>query len=118
MLPSEEVLVPYPAASMTDLRDKLSDLPDHHRCYVPDLGEVTLGMIRDSSQSLFDRRLNDLEEEERCTVAMWGYIGTRPDEKPWKDPKSPFWALVSGWERWRPDWVEWFGQGSRRPLGH
>ena len=94
---------------MTDQLRQLSDLPDHHRCYVPDVGEVTLGMIRDTSQSLFDRRLNDLDERDRCTVAMWGYIATRPHEKPWKDPSSRFWECVGGWERWRPDWVEKFG---------
>ena len=94
---------------MTDQRQQLSDLPDHHRCYVPYVGEVTLGMIRDTSQSLFDRRLNDLAEGDRCTVAMWGYIATRPGEIPSKDPNSPFWKLVGGWERWRPDWVALYG---------
>ena len=58
---------------MTDEPDNnLSQLPDDWPCYVPEVGEVTVGAIRDT-----------LADTDDATVRMWGYIATHPHEKPW-----------------------------------
>ena len=41
----------------------LSQLPDSYLCYVPGVGEVTVGAIRDT-----------LADTDDATVRMWGYI--------------------------------------------
>jgi hypothetical protein len=59
----------------------LDSLPDHATVYVPGFGETTLGAIRASGPPDMD--------ENAATIAMWGYIVTHPDAKPWKTGWPP-----------------------------
>lgn len=54
----------------------LASLPGEHPAYVPGYGETTLAEIRATEEK------TALDSRAR-TVAMWGYIATHPDAKPW-----------------------------------
>jgi hypothetical protein len=55
----------------------ISDIPDSTVVYVPGIGETTAGDIRGQADTL------------ESTVAMWGYIATHPDAKPWLGRRPP-----------------------------
>ena len=60
--------------------EAIAQLPDSAVCYLPGVGEVTVGEIRESWGP-------DCDEDER-TIKMWGYIATHPNAKPWLWPRN------------------------------
>lgn len=60
-----------------NLPEPLESLPDSTPCYVPGVGEVTLGMVRATEEK------PALEAEEEATLLMWRFIASHPDARPW-----------------------------------
>ena len=58
-------------------RMNLTELPDDWPVYVPEVGEVTVGAIRET-----------LADTDDATVRMWGWIATHPGEKPWRTGRT------------------------------
>ena len=82
---------------------ELDALPDDAACYVPGVGEVTIGNVRGPAMSDMEKILHAEHIERKMTIRMWGWIVTHPAENPWKDRTSAFWRSVGSWEKWHDD---------------